>query len=183
MVHYMNVWMKTALVFSLVACAALSAQAQKHEIGLRLSGIESFGFIYKKQKNNGNYMRHRLGLARANVFIWEDANSVNLNLGYAFGIEKRKSIGPKTSFIHGFEPALLVSYNYSKNDTESNTSTSIIPTLGYVLGFQYAFSEDFYVNIEAVPSISSNIGGRPNAFGFNAGFNSEAVSLTLAHRF
>ncbi|MEM9687521.1 MAG: hypothetical protein AAF934_11455, partial [Bacteroidota bacterium] len=61
------------------------------------------------------------------------------------------------------------------------------PELGYVLGFQYNFSESFYLNLETIPSLRGILyvdnDGVRDPLVLNVGFNSNAIALTLAYRF
>lgn len=155
-----------------------------HEIGIRLTGLEDFDFVYKKEKQLNQFFRHRLGLVdlqasgNSNTTLW------SFGLGYAFGIENRKSINDKLKFIHGFEPRMALNYSSFEGRTQ-NWAFQV--GVGYVLGFQYDFAQAFYVNIEAIPAVTytrnqNSQDGIPEN-NFKAGFSSNAVALTLAYRF
>ena len=153
------------------------------EIGIRLTGLEDFDFVYKKENRENRFFRHRLGsfniwaTGNDNVTLW------NFGLGYAFGVENRTSINEKLKFIHGFEPGVAISYGVFED--KSNFWNYQL-SLGYVLGFQYDFAESFYVNIETIPALTfkrSSRGDNNTTYSFNAGFSSNAVALTLAYRF
>lgn len=153
------------------------------EIGIRLSGLEDFDFVYKKENRPNRYFRHRLGLVNINLNGSSGNDVWSFGLGYAFGIEKRKPINDKLKFIHGFEPR--VSANWAKN-TFRSLGWSYQVALGYVLGFQYDFSKSFNINVEAIPALSytrASKNGEFATYDVNAGFSSNAVALTVAYHF
>ncbi|MBY5957474.1 hypothetical protein KUV50_04955 [Membranicola marinus] len=153
------------------------------ELGIRLTGLEDFDFVYKKENRIDQYYRHRLGLVNVGVTGNSNSSTWNLGLGYAFGIENRRAINEKLKFIHGLEPR--VSFAYGSVGNQVNTWAYQIG-LGYVLGFQYDFAESFYVNIETIPALTFRQEKRNDDqtnYSFNAGFSSNAVALTLAYRF
>ncbi|MEM1216598.1 MAG: hypothetical protein AAGJ82_12975 [Bacteroidota bacterium] len=157
----------------------LVAQSATHEVGLRLTDLEDIGFIYKKQKAENRFTRFRVG--SVNVNVQEDIFS--LGLAAAIGFEKRKNIANKLSFIHGWEPSLFVSTTSVNDDVIS----SVTPGIGYVLGFQYDFSDNFYLSLESIPSLSASFQFGDNVpdnnYRINAGFNANAIALTAAYRF
>ena len=169
-----------ALVF---LCSNAFSQEKNHELGIRLGSFENFDFIYKKQRQENKFIRHRLAFVNFAYNTTSDNDSYDLGIGYAIGWENRKEIGGNLFFIHGFEPYISVSHS-------SNNITNVWgfqPGLGYVLGFQYNFSESFYLNLETIPSLSGifiiDDDGFSDTFALNAGFNSNAIALTLAYRF
>lgn len=178
----MKKWFLSLLLFSLFVLPSLQAQDRNHELGLRLSGLQSFDFIYKKSDNGTKFKRYRLAVANLGGVISENYR-FNFNVAYAQGVEKRKNIGKKVQFIHGWEPGIFLSAYMNDEVYEGNAGIF----LGYVLGFQYNISENFYINVESIPSLT--IGGvfsdNDDSSGvlFNAGFNSNAVALTLAYTF
>lgn len=159
----------------------LQAQAQvpAHELGLRVSGLNDLGFIYKHEKKANRLTRYRI--AFSNIGYQNDV--LYMSAGFAIGHERRHAITPKLNFIHGIEPAFNVLFS---TGIESEVSSfSVAPSLGYVLGFQYNINDNFNLALETIPSLSANlnfVGDQINA-GFNLGFNSNAVALTLAYRF
>jgi len=174
------------IFITLGVTAGLKLEAQnvpRHEIGLRLTGLEDFDFIYKQEKASQKFFRHRIGLINFGV-NGKDNNSVfEFGLGYAFGIENRKVINDKLKFIHGFEPRILSQYRSMDGNT---IGWGLQLGLGYVLGFQYDFAESFYVGIETIPAVTyarELEGQNKGAYNFDVGFNSSAVALTLAYRF
>lgn len=169
----------TTLIIVAFSCTGYS---QTKELGLRLGNLTDFTFIYKKEKSDNKFFRHRLGSFNLNVLRLSDDDRVLFGMGYAFGIEKRKNINEKLKFVHGIEPQLAVGIN----SLQGITIISISPAIGYVLGFQYDINDDFYVSLETIPSIGMNanlVDEGDNLYNFSAGFNSNAVALTIAYRF
>lgn len=160
------------------------SQEKSHELGVRFNSFQDFDFIYKVQKDPNKWIRCRLAFTNLGYQkINTDTGAFNFGLGLAIGAEKRKPINGKLSFIHGWEPFLTVGLN----TVHDFTNASFQPGIGYVLGFQYDISESFYLNIETTPSIYTTVNINNNDlsdnFNLNAGFNSNALALTVAYRF
>ena len=172
----------TLLVFLTAFTTGTSAQetTRIRELGLRLTGTDNFGFIYKKRLDDGSYRRYRFFSGQLD-FANIDGNSIaNFNAGVAIGKEKRIDVADRLDFIRGPEPFLSISVQ----GTDDIFLAMITPGFGYVLGFQYDFSDKFYLNIETIPSVSLTYGnGDAQVVRFNAGFNSNAVAVTAAYRF
>ncbi len=170
------------LLFCVVSAASLSAQetARTRELGLRLTGTDDFGFIYKKRLTDDRFRRYRFFSGQLGFTSIDGRNVGNLNVGAAIGKEQRTQVADRLDFIRGFEPFLSLSVQ----STVDVFLASITPGIGYVLGFQYNFAERFYLSIESIPSVSLTYGnGDVQLVSFNAGFNSNAVALTGAYRF
>ena len=167
------------------------AQTVHHELGVRLKGLDfgSFGFIYKKQKAENKFRRYRFVVA--NFFFQNDKSRKlsNAYLSFAIGTEKRKQITQKLHFVHGLEPFLTLGTVSSEHFSQqiNNTTYRINPGIGYILGFQYDISDNFYANIEAIPTISGTIimndKGHRELISVNAGFATTAIALSLVYRF
>lgn len=172
------------VLFSTLFGVRSHAQNQPpQEIGLRLTGLENFDLIYKREKNTNQFFRHRLGLINFGVTGKDDTSVSEFGLGYAFGIEKRKSVNEKLNFIHGIEPRIATQYSSMDGNT---IGWDLMVGVGYVLGFQYDFSDRFYVGLETVPALTyarELDGPSKGTYELNVGFNSSAVALILAHRF
>ncbi|HKK79382.1 MAG TPA: hypothetical protein VJ933_07115 [Phaeodactylibacter sp.] len=176
--------------FTLVLLLSLSLQAHSQtsdstswrEMGLRLSGVDNLDFIYKKQLGENRYKRIRLLFSDLQFRRLNDTNLFNASLGGALGWEKRRTIAEKVQFLHGWEPFLNLSFNSTNDRFGLNTILGV----GYVLGFQLTVSEQFYVALETIPSLSINLNAgeaASDAVAVGAGFNSNAVALTLVYRF
>lgn len=178
----MKKWFLFLVLVFLHVLPSLQAQERQHELGLRLSGLQDFDFIYKKSDNGIKFKRYRLAVGDV-YLVLRESNQMNFNLAYAQGIEKRKNIGKNVQFIHGWEPGLYVSLN-SQGDNFNGTAGVFI---GYVLGFQINIGEHFYVNLEAIPSlrVADLFSDNDDDTGLvvNAGFDSNAVALTLSYTF
>lgn len=172
---------KTLFFFFLLIGFALSSQGQTKELGIRMTGLQNFDFIYKKEKEPNKYSRIRLGVANISFANIADENVGNLALGIAMGSERRKAINEKLNFYRGPEPFA----NLALSVVADNTIFVVQGGLGYVLGFQYNFSEVFYLSAETIPSVSLRFSSGENvdpSLGIFAGFNSNAVAITVAYR-
>ncbi len=168
--------------FLLLFVTPLSSQNMSREIGIRFSGLDDFDFIYKKSADGLKYKRYRIAASSLSLAIVEDTR-LSFNVSYARGIEKRKSVTDQLKFIYGWEPGINFSLAYAN---ESALGTVGI-YLGYVLGFQYDFSDKFYINLETIPTLALSTNYTDEDFGedvlINAGFNSSSAALTLAYKF
>lgn len=172
----------TITILTLVS-QSLFGQAENRELGIRLTGFQNFDFIYKKGIEENKLTRYRLGFANLGFQNTTNNKNFNFSLGFAIGVEKRRNIAENLQFIHGLEPTLSLAL--STNDDIFNLS--IKPGIGYVLGFQYNVSDKFYVNIETIPSLSTSFiidnNGFNDMYSINAGFNSNAIALSLVYQF
>ncbi|PHN01327.1 hypothetical protein CRP01_37850 [Flavilitoribacter nigricans DSM 23189 = NBRC 102662] len=170
----------------------LNAQTDTREIGLRFGGLQYFDFIYKKQRTANGFQRIRLTVAALSFDQYDDYNHFATNLGIAIGREKRKGLAENLYWVHGWEPRIRVMYNL-RTDTSDGVdpndywNLSVQPAIGYVLGFQYNFSERFYVSLEGIPSLGVNLNfddrnGLDN-FGLGGNFSFSGVAITLAYSF
>lgn len=171
---------KIALTLSILTIGSnsLFAQEQNHEIGIRLEGFNSFDFIYKKQKDQNKFIRYRLFSTDVRYRKLEESSNFSFSSGFAIGKEKRKEITDRLYFIHGIEPSLF----FSINNSEDEVQTSVRPSIGYVLGFQYTFNS-FYINVESIPAISGTFRTEQEGLEINAGFRSSGVAMTIAYQF
>lgn len=160
----------------------MGGHAQSKEVGLRLASFENFDFIYKKEKATNKLMRYRLGVANIGFTSSNENESISAQFGFAIGVENRNAINEKFYFIHGIEPFFSVALASNSRITNWNLQTG----LGYVLGFHYNLNDEFYVNLETIPSLNVGLSLRDdsqNVYAVNAGFNSNAISVTVAYRF
>ncbi len=187
------------LVLCLLLCYTARAQQDNtatgfRELGIRFTGLKDFDFIYKKQLAENKYRRVRLVV----IDLAGSSNSnFSIGLGAGWGTEKRKDIGEKIQFIRGPEFGLSVLgtvnsgtstislENFAGSDitfTNSGNLAVITGSFGYLLGFQYNVNEQFYVNVETIPSLQI-IGVTSGTVLARAGFNTSAISLSLVYRF
>lgn len=169
-------------VFTLI----LSAQSKQpregrtHEIGLRLSGLENFDFIYKKSLSQDTYRRYRVFTSSATFFNLDGTSIGDFSVNAAIGKERRLPIADKLNFIRGPE------YSAGLNlvGTDDNFQFLVVVGIGYVLGFTYQVSDKFFIGLETIPSVSIGYGnGSSQVVAFSAGFNSNAIALTAVYRF
>ena len=166
------------LILSLLIAFSFSALAQEREAGVRFRSLSNFDLIYKMRSEAGNYHRFRVIAINANALSRPNQTDVNFGFGLAYGFEKRKALGGKTSFIHGWEPALTASL--------SPNGQNIALELGYIIGLQYDFHQDFYINLEVVPSLGLNgsfINNNDPVYIGGMNLDTRFVSLSLVHRF
>jgi hypothetical protein len=159
-----------------------SAQDMSRELGLRFSGVQDIDFMYKKSEDGMKYKRYRVAASNVRLLISEGTD-FGFEINLAAGVEKRQNIADKLKFIHGWEPG----FNFSLVNSDGSTGGDIGVFLGYVLGFQYDFSDKFYVSLETIPTLSVSTFYEDEIFAdvidVNAGFNSNAVAVTLAYKF
>lgn len=173
--------LKSIFFFFLLIGFALSSHGQTKELGIRASGLQNFDFIYKKEKAPDKYSRIRLGFANLAFANIADENVGNLAIGIAIGSERRKAINEKLNFYQGPEPFANLAASFVGEDGVFSAQAG----LGYVLGFQYNFSDVFYISAETIPSVGLTYSSgefTDPSIGISAGFNSNAVAVTVAYR-
>ncbi len=170
------------LTVAFLSCYSSSGQTH-HEIGLQMYRLDNFGFIYKRSKNDKVYTRHRLAMSELVFNRAEVSTHYRFSLAYHIGFERRKSITEKLQFIHGFEPGIQGNYSHSHSVSSSSHSFFGALHLGYILGFMYDISPDFYVAMETVPSLSFFSSTASPMFQTRLGFNSQLMGITLSYRF
>jgi len=182
------------LIFPILALLAIlsstSAQAPAaRELGVRFEGINlggqnNFSLVYKKQKAEDRYVRWRavFGNISANNL---DVDPYNVRFGFGgnLGLEKRKALADRFSFVRGPEFGLNISLAFGEDDP----LVAMGAQLGYVLGLQYNAGKHFFFNLETIPGVGLSInseapGDDQTAVFGNIGFNSFAA-LTAGFRF
>lgn len=176
------------LWFMIVLVSPVFGQQEEplpRELGLRFSGFDDFNLMFKKRSPKGKYRRHRVLLG---TFSYNSNNAdYDVNFGYSFGVEKRKAITDKLTFISG--PDLLMSFSYSNSDGiggDRNTQIILGPALGYILGFNLDVSPAFSISAEVIPSIGGSIGlydYSDNLYRVTAQVNSTSTALCLMYKF
>ena len=190
---FLNLRNALLLVGALIFSVNTNAQdQQQHEIGLRLSGLQDFDFIYKKQKAENKWKRYRFAFVNAGYNSSFSNDLISFGFGVGIGVEKRKSLNKNLFFIHGWEPRISLGYRQYKSNEPNNpnpkrTNFDLRPGIGYVLGFHYQVSDKFHINLEAIPSINANFSfdndDVKDDFSIDAGFNSNAIAVSLIYRF
>lgn len=170
-------------VFFILFFSVQEISAQQHEIGIRMSSLNNFGLIYKKQKNEQSWTRLRLLFANLNFNFLENNNQTQLTTGIAYGWEKRRSIDERLTFIHGFEPRL--SMRLEQSEITNTTSYQVIPALGYVLGVQVKLKNQFFMYAEIIPALSSRFEFSNNTVNTNLGIglSTNGASIGVVYRF
>ncbi|HHH50171.1 MAG TPA: hypothetical protein ENK52_04250 [Saprospiraceae bacterium] len=169
------------IIFICASFNTFSQKLSKHEIGISLNNFQDFGFVYKKEIAANKLTRYRLALFDYQFRHNSINNHFTLVLSMAIGREHRKEINEKFYFIHGTESQTQISFLSISNE---RSKAQIQLALGYVLGFQYNLSKDFYLNIESIPSITGYfMTGRGRDYGLGLGFNSNALALSLVYKF
>lgn len=197
-------------LMALIPCLRMQGQndLQKHELGIRMTSLNNFDFIYKKHRFDEKYLR----FSSANISISNNAlenttfnqfqlpnisdtrNSFYSSIGFSIGWENRKSISNELWFVHGFEPGIALAFSIEDQaeiqSQTSNTSFNISPYLGYILGFQYNLSDKLYIGIESIPQIYSSIRYRKSDTGASRQeitngviFNFSTLGLNFVYRF
>ncbi len=174
------------LLFGIMCFFGKPAYAQsmiERELGLRFSGLDKYNLVYKVKDSENFYWRYTLGALNLGFSDVSNGYISYSNLGIAFSVggEKRSKITEQLKFIHGLEP----SFSFGIQAQNNAHITQYGVGLGYVLGFQYDFSDKFYMNIESVPSVNLNItntGGSVSYY-INSGLNSSGLALSLVYKF
>ncbi len=182
----------TIIFFSLVCLQTLAAQESTleadmtHEIGVRFTGFDDFNLIYKRQKAESRFLRHRVAVFNAN--LRKNAGERTIDVAYAFGIESRKAIRNGVSFYTGPDFLINTRYQSSKNQTtdERFNRLNFIPAFGWIFGFMVEPVDRMIISIELIPSatlIYSTSNFSEDDYTFSAGLNTNATALSLVYRF
>jgi hypothetical protein len=180
-----------------VSSLALTAQEQAppqkgprtHEIGLRLTSLDDFDFIYRRSITNNSYRRYRIFAVDIDYLDNDSQTLSAIGAGFSIGKERRKSVVENFNFIYGPEFSLSLAYRHNEIQagpaSQSETQYRVSPGLGYVLGFTYLVSDRFHIGIETIPSLSVGYTNREEGdeVRVSAGFNSNAIALTAVYRF
>lgn len=177
---------KTILIMALGILCFIGGYSQdgggnQRELGARFSSLNDFDFIYKKQRSENKYLR--LGLARiTNSSAFVDGSTLTTtNLGVSIGLEKRIPIAKKLKFFRGPVASLSGSAQFLSGRDIYNVNIG----LNYVLGIMYEINDIFYVGADTAPGFNVTYGdnGATESWTTFLGFNSQALSFTLAVRF
>ena len=184
---------RTLLLFAILIASAFSfsqSDSIKREFGLRFTGLSNYGGIYKYHLKENKYRRIRFAAADLSFqkvfgdFVPNDNFYSNAYLSAAFGAEKRFEINEKFSFVRGRE--IIVSASHSYNNTPFST-TALGIGYGFVLGVNYQVSENFLINLETIPAISTSVSyNRPmNNYDLkaNIGLNTNLLAISFLYKF
>jgi hypothetical protein len=158
--------MKKTLFSLIFVFSFISAYAQeqaeipkKREIGLANISLNGASLVYKKEIKPNIYRRFSFALLNLSYNQVPKASQNSADIGFRFGREKRKTVKGKLRLMHGLQYDMGA--NFFKNTIDnfnlkiSNEDFKINLGVAYLLGFNYCFSEDFYIGIETTPTISS----------------------------
>jgi len=182
----MKTILRTTLALVFIASTHLSSKAQDapvHELGIQLSNLQGFSLIYKKERAENKLVRVQIGAGDYTKTFRKDRDPAKqLLMNMSCGTEKRKALGSKTKFVHGF----IVHFSlFNQSDADNKISRRNLG-IGYLMGVQYKFNDQFYISLESLPSVSGIITKRTNSdteAGFNLGFYNNIANITLAHQF
>ena len=186
----LNFFLALALVLlvmevSTAQTASPTEDLLQRELGLRFSGFDDFNLMYKKELASGKYRRHRIAIG--SVAYNTNRSDFDLNLGYAFGVEKRKIIKDKLSFISGPDFLMSLSYSNSEGVTgDRNNQVILAPALGYIIGFNLDVSPSVSISAEIIPSIGASFSifdYSDNQYRVSANFSSTSTALVVAYKF
>ncbi len=158
-------------IIPFLVCCFNSYSQKKMEIGIGTYDLQSFRFVLKKNTKPNKYLQYRFG--DFGIDTQRDSVSKSGRFAGSFGLifEKRKEIGEKMRFIHGFAPSLYLSYLnqkiFAQTEYTEDIKTSNIylrPKIGYLLGVQYHFSEKFYAALQTLPGITFNLNFTEDGF-------------------
>lgn len=160
-----------------------TTEAAPREVGLSISGLFDYGFLYKKQMGEQRYLSLRALAFLATTREGESGESTRLNM--LVGIEKRRPIAGKLWLVHGPELSFHVQYDY-------NAAHQLFAGAGpgYMLGAQFHFAEPCYLQFQVSASLQATYQyqdprtGQParDLWGAEAGFNTSNVGLSLVYR-
>ena len=171
----------TLLAIYLFALQLQAQEVRTREIGLRLRGLDDFNFMYKKSLDENTFRRYRLFSAEVDLMNIEGNSVGTFNVGASIGKERRSALAQDLQFVRGPEYFTSISVV----GTDDDFGIIVQPGIGYVLGFQYAISDRFYLGLETIPSVSLRLGSvaGDTILGLTAGFNSNAIALLAMYRF
>ncbi len=166
-----------ALVLLSVSFHASAQESLNREIGLRGRNFDSYGLIYKFEKDSGVFRRYRA--ASASIYIGMMPITSSTSFGIYTAKEKRKALSPKLTLVRGWEWGIAASiHSYYRNEI-----ALVAPSVGYIVGGQYRINKDLVASLEVVPSLSVNyIGGGILILGSLGGSQSH-INFTVAHTF
>jgi type II secretory pathway pseudopilin PulG len=195
----------TALTLPLFIMA--QGKSKQEEIGLVFGSLNNFGLTYKVGTEKGLWRFTTLYLSGNNQKTVADSlttKNITTGFGLKIGREWRKTIIGNLEFRYGAD--ISFAYNYSKNETDDKfveaystlqESTTYIPGVDLVLGFNYVFLKKFVVGFEAMPYFNYITGTskqknyysnnseevKSKISGFTYGLSNTSLLVSLVYRF
>lgn len=169
------------LLFSLFFSCSASAQQAK-EIGLRATNFDQFSLLYKRETKSQKFLRLRFIFANLQYASLNGNPLGSASFGFAIGLEKRRPLSDRLDLLTGPEPF----FNFNLVAGTDADISSFGLGLGYVIGFQYALSDQFHIGIEAIPSVSAqftSFENEVNNLTVQAGVSNTGIALTGVYRF
>lgn len=160
---------------------------QGKELGLRFSGFNDFNLFYKTALKENVYRRHRFIFGR--IGYGNIGNGLDINLGYAFGNERRRYINDEFGLYSGWELGFSYGFNGSElNDGFRSRQHTFTPSVSLVLGAFLELSPRFILSAEVSPTlfVSYSIFNREeieNRLTVVGEANTSQTALALMYRF
>lgn len=152
------------------------------EMGFRLVGLNNIDFVFKKEKKPNKIVRYRIGFSQISFSSGALQTALSLNTSLSVGVEKRKELMNSTYFFNGWEPGLAINISSSNK----HGVASLVPYLGYFVGFAHNFSDKFCINLEVVPRISTSINTsaaiNKNTLKLDAGYGTSSIGIGFIYR-
>ncbi len=196
------------IMLSAITCLLLTTgmDAQRKELAITFSGLNSFGFSYRAGNDAALWRFNTvLGLANSSKRTYDslENSSSSTQIRLAAGREWRKPINEKLTFRYGLDLRGSFRKNYSEYKDMRNVpfpnnrlSEDIVYGAGtnIVLGFNYQFSPNFLAGLEFLPSYTYYFGNGRNSSNnqvvasydiqeWNTDINLNAILLSLVYVF
>lgn len=179
---------------------------KQKEVGILFSNLDNFGFTYKFGTDRALWRLNTLFIRGNHLEMPTDSvNSIQNSMGFGvkFGREYRKEIVENLELRYGAD----LSFNYSVSKSEYDDKTlmdmdrlnemkTYSPGINLVLGLNYVLKDKLVFGAEILPNFSYNTTTRilkttspyynneirSNYEGFNYGFSSSSLLLSIAYR-
>lgn len=155
------------------------------EIGVRFTGFDDFNLLYKKQRSESKYFRHRVAVLNGN--LKKNTAERAFDMAYAFGIETRRPLRNGVSFYTG--PDFLINTRFQSNESRTDdrlNRLTLIPAIGWIIGFMVEPVDRMVIGIELIPSatlVYSTTNYTEDDYTFGVGLNTNLTALSLVYRF
>ena len=172
---------KSLLLFALLSTTTLSAQSSTKELGIRFTGLDNYNLLFKKELEPDVYRRFNAAASNVALIATSETGAIiNFNVSLSIGKEVRRPIGERLMFAHGWQPGFGVGFT----NIDDLVLLTISPRVGYLLGFHYQVSDQFYFGVEVIPRASLGVTvGEITIVTLQAGLSSGGVGLTGVYRF